>query len=569
LIREMRHELSGVRWLNKMISLHSPRFLFGRMARRVALLTWAAVGASGAAMAQSSGPRFDVMEYVVKGNAILTDAEIAAAVYPFMGPGRTVADVEAARAALEKAYQDKGYLSAVVSLPQQKVQGGEVVLDVTEAQVDRIKVTGAQYHLPSRIAQALPSVGKGVVPSFPQMQDELTQIQREGQVQLTPVISAGKQADLIDVEIKVQDELPLRGQVALNNKQSYNTKAGRLEAGLQYENLFQRGHSIGLNWSVSPMRPSDVNNLVVNYGLAVRPGSRVLLSWGHSNSNTPTEVGGATVVKGDTYGLHWRENLPNRARSIDHNLTVGLDFKNNRDSNQNVLGFTTEKPALRYPAITAAYDLASFGNDGELTTADASLTVGTEGLGGRKVDCNGTVTDQFACKRDGASPNFQVLKLGLGRKQPVFGRWTLNLQAEWQVASGPLSSQEQMGAGGVDSVRGYYDYEQVGDQGLRLRAELLTPPLLSSETYNLQTLAFFDRATVRTLEPLASEQGQVHLGSVGLGLRLSAGEGLKLAADVARPIFNTFKRNDSGAYVAASGGRGRTNRWTLSILKSF
>jgi len=549
----------------------APTHIWHKASVTALLAALAAVGMFEAqpAQAQSSSPRFDVMEYVVKGNSILTAAEIEAAVYPFMGPGRSVADVEAARGALEKAYQDKGYLSAVVSLPQQKVQGGEVVLEVTEASVDQFKVTGAQFHLPSRIAQALPSVQKGAVPSFPQMQDELAQLQRDGQVQITPIIGAGKTPDAIDVEIKVQDDLPLHGYVAGSNKRSYNTAAGRLESGLNYDNLFQRGHAAGLNWTYSPYRPSEVNTLVANYGLPVRAGSRLLASWVHSDSNTPTEIGGATVVKGNTYGLRWRESLATLGRNMDHSLIAGVDYKDNRDSNENVAGFTTEKPALRYPAFSVRYELSSFGEEGQLTTADATLTWGTAGLGGRMVDCNGVRTNQFACKRNGASPDFQVLKLGLSRKQPLWAKWTLNLHADLQLASGPLSSQEQYGAGGVDSVRGYYEFEQVGDQGAQLRLEMLSPSVLDWEGVSVQALGFYDRAVVREQQPLPGDIASVQLGSYGLGLRMAAGQGLKVSLDWAHPVFATYKRNDAGAYVSASAGRGHSNRWTFSVLKSF
>lgn len=522
------------------------------------------------AQAQSGGPRFDVMAYVVKGNSILTAADIEAAVYPYMGPARSVADVEAARAALEKVYQDKGYLSAVVSLPQQKVDAGDVVLEVIEASVDKLKVTGAQYHLPSRIAQALPSVQKGATPSFPQMQDELAQAQRDGQVQITPVIAAGKTPDAIDIELKVQDELPLHGFVAGSNKRSYNTAAGRFEAGVSYDNFFQRGYSGGLNWTYSPYRPSEVNTVVGSFGAPIRPGSRLLASWVHSDSNTPTELGGATVVKGDTLGLRWRESLPTYGRSMDHSLTTGVDYKNNRDSNENVAGFSTEKPALRYPAFSVRYDLSSFGSEGELSTLDATLTVGTGALGSnRQVDCNGVTTDQFACKRNGASPNFQVLKLGASHKQPVWGKWSVNLHGELQLASGPLSSQEQFGAGGVDSVRGYYEFEQVGDQGAQLRLELLSPSVLDGADYTVQALGFFDRALVREQKPLPGDIASVQLGSYGLGLRVASGKGLKVSVDWAHPIFDTYKRNDAGTYVPASAGQGLSNRWSLSVLKAF
>jgi hemolysin activation/secretion protein len=58
---------------------------------------------------------------------------IEEAVYPCLGPGRTVHDVENARSALEKAYQAKGYQTVAVQVPPQQVAGGVVVLQVVES----------------------------------------------------------------------------------------------------------------------------------------------------------------------------------------------------------------------------------------------------------------------------------------------------------------------------------------------------------------------------------------------------------------------------------------------------
>src|SRR5262249_54559533 len=53
--------------------------------------------------------------------------------------------------------------------------------------------------------------------------------------------------------------------------------------------------------------------------------------------------------------------------------------------------------------------------------------------------------------------------------------WTLSLHADGQVASQPLISNEQYGAGGVNSVRGYHEGEVFGDDGWRVTIEQKTP----------------------------------------------------------------------------------------------
>src|ERR1700710_528111 len=86
----------------------------------------AAPAAAGGGMPSA----FDVNEFIVRGNTTLSSLEIEQAVYPFEGPGKTLDDVNGARDALQKVYQDKGYQSVVVELPQQQVKGGVILLQV-------------------------------------------------------------------------------------------------------------------------------------------------------------------------------------------------------------------------------------------------------------------------------------------------------------------------------------------------------------------------------------------------------------------------------------------------------
>ena len=513
--------------------------------------------------------RFDVMTYVVNGNTVLTERDIEKAVYPFLGPDKTVTDVEAARKALEKVFQDKGYLSVAVNLPVQQVSSGDVVLEVVEAPVAKLRIEGSQYHLPSRIADNLPSLAPGQVPHFPAVQADLAAIQQASpDLHITPLIAANETGRQIDVTLKVEDQVPVHGSVELNNKQTFNSRAGRLAASASYDNLFQRGHSIGLSWNYAPQRPADANSLSFNYMVPVGRDNQWRLSWTHSDTDTPTEVGGSTITKGDTVGLHWQHELSTHGDSgYSHQFGLGVDIKHNRDANRDVgANFVTEKPALRYPALVMRYNLSMFEDSGQFSNFSAALTVGTDGLGSRQVRClpgDLELTDQFACKRVGALASFQALRLGWTRRAPLYKDWRLNLAADMQLASGPLASPEQFGAGGAESVRGYYDYEQVGDQGWTARAEVATPPWTVVHT-RLNGLVFWDRAALRTFQAQTGQFPTVQMGSTGVGLRGENGSGLQLALDIASPIFPTYKVNDSSKLE-----RTHAPRWNLSVKQAF
>jgi len=512
----------------------------------------AAPGRPPATPATPTTPRFDIFAFNVTGNSVLSAGEIETAIYPFLGEDKSIADAERARAALERAYQARGFLSVSVLLPPQAIDKAELQLRVVEAAIGSRRITGAQYNLPSLIAAATPSLAPGTVPDFNALQADLAQVQTGADLQITPVLVAALDAGKLDVELKVQDQLALHGSVELNSKQTFNGQRGKLEAGLHYDNLFQRQQSLGLTWLV-PVRGTERGSTwVLSHGAAMA-GGRLSTTFVTSDSSTPTSLGGATVTNGQTLGTRWRQPVGGAGPGFSHGWSLGLDVKNNRDGNQNVAGSSTQNPDLRYPVVSIGYDLYSSGSTGSQTSFDVSLSSGLSGVGSRVVDCNGRSIDQFACKRAGASAGFQVLRMNLQTRQAVFNGWEAGLKLQVQLAGDPLVSSEQIGAGGIDSVRGYYEFEQVGDQGLVLRSELSSPPLATLGPFALTGMVFGDLARLRVNQPLPAEQADIKMGSLGFGLRGQTSDGLQLRLDVSLPLVDTLKADSNGQKMPASG----------------
>jgi len=120
-----------------------------------------APGVHGAEAAAGGGETTYIQEYRVKGAKQLGSEEIGEVVYPYLGPGRSADDVEGARAALEKAYQDKGYQTVSVEIPKQDVRGGVVFLQVNENTVGRLRVKGSRYFSLEQIRNGVPSLAEG------------------------------------------------------------------------------------------------------------------------------------------------------------------------------------------------------------------------------------------------------------------------------------------------------------------------------------------------------------------------------------------------------------------------
>jgi hemolysin activation/secretion protein len=479
-------------------------------------------------------PTFSIYEYTVDGNSLLSGLSIENAVSAFMGEGKTLRDVEGARAALERAYHDVGYMTVVVSIPEQSVDAGAVALHVVEASIDRLKVKGAEYALSSKIKSRLPELAEGKVPNFNTVQADLTALNRGADVKVTPILRAGKEPGTVEVQLDVVDQLPLHGSLEYSNRQTPNTTAQRLSASLRYDNLWQRGHSFGLTLQTAPERPSDARVLAGTYVLPVdSTGDSLTLYAVHSRSQFASLSGAPGLgLLGNTDTLGTRLS-PLLASTADYAQTfsVGLDYKNVKQTLVLQGGGGSDSP-ISYVPLVATYTGNLFGQN-RSTTLDVTATSGLRGFFGNN-------DAEFNAKRSGASASFLALRTGLQHTES-FSRWALYGKLDMQMSSGPLVPTEQFLAGGAESVRGYLEGEQAGDSGMRATVELRTPQFNlggQDSAWRLSGLAFLDAARLSIRQPVAPQPEVQRLRGTGFGLRFVAPRGLTVEVDAARALLD-------------------------------
>lgn len=508
-----------------------------------------------AASAVSAGAQahFDILEFQVEGNSVLSDEAIEQAVTPFLGPDQKMDSVEAARAALEKVYQSGGYLTVFVDVPEQRIENGVVILNVTQGRVERLKVSGSRYFSQGYIRAHVPELAEGNVPNFNEVQRQLAAVNRTEERRVQPLMRAGVEPGTVDTELKVSDKLPLFGSAEINNHAAANTTPLRASVTARYENLFQLDHSLSLTLATAPVHPSESRVASLNYAI---PGAdqSTWVGYALNSDSNVAAVGDVNVLgKGTTVGLRWIRPFGTIAEQA-HGVTLGLDYKDVQQ--QTTSGGSTISTPLRYLPLQFGYN-GSF-DEGALGQTQLGLTstLAFRRILSRNVaSCPGGEADQFACQRQDGDGSFATLRGDLRQSWPlpVAGLGSLHLHGAVQAATGPVPSGEQFAIGGAETVRGYYEAEEAGDRGLLGSLEWHSPDLREplsrwtrrdgSAAPNLWTqtyvLAFFDGAREWVFDPATGQAPHHALGSYGIGFRAHVAKSVSSEFDLARPFRAT------------------------------
>ncbi len=496
--------------------------------------------APGAAPAAET---FEIREFRVLGNSVLSVRDVERAVYGYTGPQRTITDVQAARGALEESYRAAGYGTVFVDIPEQDVGEGIVRLRVTEGRLDRIRVSGARYFSNRKLLAALPTLQPGAVPQLPALQGELADANRQStDLAVTPILKAGRTPGTVDVELRVKDELPLHGSVAVNDRYTVNTSRLRTVIDLSYGNLFQDFHSVSFEYQTAPKKPSDARVLALTYLAPVDTEHDLLALYAVDTNSDVAAVGTLSVLgKGRIYGTRLIHPFATAAAAPAlQSLALGLDYKDFSET-INLLTGGRDRTPIRYTNWSLQYSA------NERAPRHATLFNLTANFGLRGAPNDAAAFDY---KRFDARPNYAYLRANVEHSRPFALGTSLSLRLSGQLTDQPLISNEQFGVGGVDTVRGYLESTALGDTGLAGSVEIHGPawPLAANREKNhWMLLGFYDAGFVDIIELLPQQLRRMRLASAGVGLRLAALGALEGSLDWAYPLRSegAVQRGDS------------------------
>jgi hemolysin activation/secretion protein len=459
---------------------------------------------------------------------------------PFIGKlltENTIRDLEDAVILYCRA---RGKLLVDVILPEQNIENGSLQLWFLEGKVGTIAVNnpGRKWFKDQMILNNV-RLRPGEPIDSRKLTQDLNWLNNNPFRQVDVTFKPGDKLGTTDVELQVDDRIPLRPYVGYENSGTRFTGEDRFLTGINWGNAF------GLDQQLNYQFSSDINFYLVKAHSASYiiplPWRHTLMLYGSYVDGKAdfSSIGLGTTANGTSWQTSLRYSIPlPEFGKFRHEVSAGFDFK--RSNNDLEAGGTTV--LQRSDTDVAQFEL---GYSGLLADPYGRTSFGLEGYysPGGLTQYNDNA--DFNNLRTDAQASYFYARLNAERitRLPFGFSWLLG---GWlQGATERLLPSEELALGGYNTVRGYDERVLIGDNGWIINNELRTPPLtlgnlleLPNGRDELQGLVFFDYGAVRLINivPADGSDPNKTLYSVGAGFRWTVSHNFSLRLDYGYPL---------------------------------
>jgi hemolysin activation/secretion protein len=241
-----------------------------------------------------------------------------------------------------------------------------------------------------------------------------------------------------------------------------------------------------------------------------------------------------------------------RIRRFTEDLQIGYDFKTT-DNNLEFAGFQVFGTQAEVDQFPLVYDASQTDHLGQ--TAIQNIFVFSPG----RLTANNT-TAALSTLVPGARADYLYDRVLVTRTTPLPKSFSAITRVTLQASSSNLPYSEQVGGGGVGSVRGYYTDTAFGSRGEMFSQELRLPAFGPSQAFDrdsqlggkAQLGVFFDYADLRQVSPIPDVQSPVELASAGFLARYSISRFLDVQYDMGYRLRGPPTVPERGAYGQVS-----------------
>lgn len=452
---------------------------------------------------------------------------------PFLsGKDLTSCDVEAIRNEVARFYADYHHPFVRISVPKQSRSNSILSLVVQEALIGKIEVKGNEHFSSQSIEKLLRVRSKDTI-NTKQMLSDINFINRNPFRRVDVIYSAGDLPGTTDILLSTQDRITFRAYAGYDNTGVEPLGEGRLFGGFNWANVFNLDHIFSFQYTTNPSHPSQFQSCTAHY-TAPLSWRHVLVTYGgYSWIQSPTTPGARS--NGQTAQASFRYQIPLPPfNGFLHECEWGADWK----WTNNEIIFNSNSGIERYANLfqfEAGYNL-------DYQTQNTNTTFEITALAGPGKWLPHQSDSDYFLLRNGAKPAYFYFRSTLSEVVQMpkgFSIWSF---LRGQMSTSNLLPSEQVGLGGYDTIRGYYERTFNVDNAFIANLEIRAPTIKFSKQTprnqirnELTFLGFFDYGYGANHQGNVAGESEtkptVWLASAGPGVRWYFGEYISARLD--------------------------------------
>ena len=411
----------------------------------------------------AAGAKTKVRRVEVLGSTVFSAAELNAAVASFIGKDATFEDLLAIRAAITDLYTSRGYTTSGAFLPSQDVTDGVIKIQVVEGELERIEIHGLRHLRSSYVRDRLRLATQSPV-NLTRLEAALQLLQRDPLLtKVQAELTAGTATGLSVLNLNLKEAPQITSTLVVENRDSPSIGEVGGTALVTEKDLLGLGDRLSADIGFT----AGVRNYDISYDIPLnaRDGT---LSLRYANNNNqiieqpfaPLDING----RDQTYALSFRQPVI-RTPNTELALSLSADMRQSQTFLLKNIPFSfSEGPQNGRARVNAI----RFSQDWVKRSPNQTLAARSQfslGLGVLGATVNNTGPDgrffswvgQVQLVRALAQDTLLIARAGL------------------QLTPNSLLPLEQFSIGGIDTVRGYRQDQQVGDNGFVGSVELRLP----------------------------------------------------------------------------------------------
>jgi hemolysin activation/secretion protein len=482
----------------------------------------------------------------VRGVPGLSASAFKARVAHFIGKPLTKAGLQSLRDET-RAYltsQRRPYVD--ITVPPQNVTSGVVQVVVTPYRLGRVTVTGGRYFR-KQVIEEPNDLQPGQILTLTDVQTDVTRLNENPFLSVDTVFRPGDTPGTTDMELVAKDHLPLRVYVGYDNQGYPLLGLQEFSAGVNWANAFGDGQILSYQLTRS------FNGRFISHSasdtIPIESGDKVLI-FGSYEIMQPNigpffnNTGHAAQIS-----IRFVHEIP-ISSWLNGDIQLGYDYKVT-NNNLQFFGFSIIKGDLQVDQFPITLNLTETDRRGQ-TAMENDLVLSPGQLTGNNTDA--AVQGLVA----GGTARYIYDRLSLTRTTRLPDNFSWVSRVAGQISTGVLPDSEQLGGGGVGSVRGYFTDTALGSVGVLTNQELRLPPfspsafISHSSKFNdlAQFGGFFDVGEFRQPEAIVGGAGTAELMSTGILVHYSISQKFSLDLDMGWQLRTAPNQPSRGSYGA-------------------